>query len=345
MFLRAARVYLNRYVVATRDEIAREFIAMKKTGRIIACFSIAIAGIAQADSITVDGKSYENVYVTETGAMYYVQVPSEGRSFSVLKNKVDPATVIILKDPVQRKALLDAYKQNRAKTLAIPNQSSPAPDTPTLRQTPFAAPVSISASKDLGDRTPLIDVPVGTPLANLQPPAVVGADGHTLPQRVNEELKEDYEKGFREKEETVDANGTRKLVLKGSSQKDPAREEYVRQYYENERQRAEEANREQLQYDLEQKRINAEIEKEAIQAEVQQMRLEEERLRSTPRTYVIDYPHAGWPVSIGIPSQVSNTNSTNPPSTGTSSTFQTQAGTHGGNYEGFLHGNDYDATR
>lgn len=59
------------------------------------CVLILLLGtvLCGADSITVDGKRYDNVRIRESGTRYYVTVPSEKRSFSVSKDRLAPGDV------------------------------------------------------------------------------------------------------------------------------------------------------------------------------------------------------------------------------------------------------------
>jgi len=83
-----------------------------------------VSTTSRADTITVDGVTYENAVVTETNAMYYVQLPKEGRCLNVIKPKTASAKVVIstISDPVERSALIDEYKRNASKAVMPPPQ-------------------------------------------------------------------------------------------------------------------------------------------------------------------------------------------------------------------------------
>lgn len=313
------------------------------------CLFVIVCGYfmgAFADNIQVDGKSYENVYITETDAMYYVQIPQDGTSFSVLKQKVAPENVQIDPDPVARGALFEEFKKNRIKPqTGIQPQNAgraaarPSIPVPSIQQVePGGAP---RPSANAGG------IPLDIAPQPAVPAPVTRADGRTLGEQIDAELQQDLDSGIHEKQSYVDENGTKKLVLKGNYQKDPAREEFVRQYYEDQRLKDEEAAREYRDYMLEQRRIDAEVEKEAIQADIQNMQLEEQRLRSTPRCYGVRYPaYIGLP-AVSYSGTSSNAQSPSAPSTPSTSSgglsFQTLSGTHGGDYVNRSHGNTYGA--
>jgi len=62
-----------------------------------------LMGVSAADSIVIDGTRYDNVRVTESSRMYYVQIPDEGRTITALKSEVDE--VQITGDASEREAL------------------------------------------------------------------------------------------------------------------------------------------------------------------------------------------------------------------------------------------------
>ncbi|MBN2310658.1 MAG: hypothetical protein JXR94_16925 [Candidatus Hydrogenedentes bacterium] len=71
---------------------------------------LSFAALSAADSITVDGVAYDDVYITESATRYYVQLPEEGRALSVAKDRVDPAKVQITADAARRAALRAQWK-------------------------------------------------------------------------------------------------------------------------------------------------------------------------------------------------------------------------------------------
>ncbi len=66
---------------------------------------LLIGGICAADSITVNGVTYEDVYIRESASRYYVQIPAEGRVISFAKAAVNPEDVVIIGDTLQREQL------------------------------------------------------------------------------------------------------------------------------------------------------------------------------------------------------------------------------------------------
>lgn len=91
-----------------------------------------LCGAGFADSITVAGKTFSDVYIRETPSMYYVQVPADGSVFSASKRDVPAHAVSILKDAAQRESLLNAWKSKHepprnASPNDAPKQAEPKP--------------------------------------------------------------------------------------------------------------------------------------------------------------------------------------------------------------------------
>ena len=82
-----------------------------------ACFFFAallvLPMLSQADSIVVDGVTYDHVYVRESGSRYYVQIPADGRVLSVEKGKIAPGDLKLDEDKKSREALLAEWKTAR----------------------------------------------------------------------------------------------------------------------------------------------------------------------------------------------------------------------------------------
>jgi len=74
-----------------------------------------------ADSISVDGKTYENVVVWESATRYLVELPEQGSVLSVSKDDVSPATVRI-----DRGADRDALHQKWAENSPYAQSKVPA---------------------------------------------------------------------------------------------------------------------------------------------------------------------------------------------------------------------------
>ena len=68
---------------------------------------------ATADTITFAGTTYEDVYVRETDALYYVQFPETGEVRTVLRSNVNPDSVR-LSGESERKALLRTWREAAA---------------------------------------------------------------------------------------------------------------------------------------------------------------------------------------------------------------------------------------
>jgi hypothetical protein len=87
---------------------------MRKGGfPILALMAVLSAcGPAAADTITVDGITHKEVYVTESTTRYYIQVPSTGKTMSVAKTAVSPDSVEISRDETRRQALRREWQAN-----------------------------------------------------------------------------------------------------------------------------------------------------------------------------------------------------------------------------------------
>lgn len=87
-----------------------------------------LAGIpALADSITADGKTYDNVYVVEGGAMYYIQFPDTGKVTCVRKIDVPRGQVRLTQDTDARAALRDRWSANNDRLVGRPSTNVAAP--------------------------------------------------------------------------------------------------------------------------------------------------------------------------------------------------------------------------
>ncbi|MBI2433773.1 MAG: STN domain-containing protein [Candidatus Hydrogenedentes bacterium] len=73
--------------------------------------TLVTAGLCAADSITVDGETYENVLVRETGALYYIQNPVDGKVVVARKSQVPAASLVLTSDPAQREALKQQWNE------------------------------------------------------------------------------------------------------------------------------------------------------------------------------------------------------------------------------------------
>ncbi len=110
---------------------------------------VMVCTLAASDSITVGGKSYEDVYVRESDSFYFVQLPWDGSVLSEFKSAVDKNTVGISEDHEYRATLLAEWKENNAKrrgivpveALAKSSRGAPALSEPvvikSMRPTPI----------------------------------------------------------------------------------------------------------------------------------------------------------------------------------------------------------------
>ncbi len=72
------------------------------------------ASLVVADSIILDGKRYENVYIGSGASMYYIQNPVDGSMVSVPKSKVSKSDITFTADRAARRKLREAWKVKRA---------------------------------------------------------------------------------------------------------------------------------------------------------------------------------------------------------------------------------------
>jgi len=97
-------------------------------------FGVVCQG-AGADTITIEGETYRDVYVRESASLYYVQIPAEGRVISVAKGDVAPEAVVVSDDEQSRRELLSEWRLNNALRSGVSSgeQTTEAPGTYVLR--------------------------------------------------------------------------------------------------------------------------------------------------------------------------------------------------------------------
>ena len=96
---------------------------------------LALGFGAASDSIKVNGHAYQDVIVREGNINYYIQIPADGATVSVLKSDVSPGDVVITSDKDARQALLDKWteqsqlrrEREKAKPAAERNPPDAAP--------------------------------------------------------------------------------------------------------------------------------------------------------------------------------------------------------------------------
>ena len=82
--------------------------------------SICLAlNTATADTITVDGTTYEDVLVLTSDTSYYIYLPDEGKSLTVLKENVDESQVSISEDEALRQEYLERYDASAQRLEAV----------------------------------------------------------------------------------------------------------------------------------------------------------------------------------------------------------------------------------
>jgi soluble lytic murein transglycosylase-like protein len=72
----------------------------------------------RADSITVDGTRYQDVYIREGVSTYYVQVPKDGTVIAVPKAQVPAKDINITRGEAARAVLLETWRSNRSEAMA-----------------------------------------------------------------------------------------------------------------------------------------------------------------------------------------------------------------------------------
>ncbi|MFA6244201.1 MAG: hypothetical protein WC655_24880 [Candidatus Hydrogenedentales bacterium] len=111
---------------------------------------------ANADTITVDGKTHENVIVRQSESRYYIQNPSDGSVFSVDKSAVASKDVCLTSNLAERASLQTQWelkKRGESETV-IPELIAP-PERPMKSAKPSSerpGPIRISADSK-GKRT------------------------------------------------------------------------------------------------------------------------------------------------------------------------------------------------
>lgn len=147
---------------------------------------------APADTITIRGTKYDNVLVRETENRYYIQNPQDGTTFSVSKTEVSPGDVVI-SPKTERDALQAKWLEKKGGSQSTRKSS--------LRRTPVGkllpdASSSAGQAQSHEEDFPFLYVPRDSGLREV-----------ALEQR----------------------DGSKVLVVKGTRQKDPAREQRIRE--------------------------------------------------------------------------------------------------------------------
>ncbi|MCC6699433.1 MAG: hypothetical protein IT365_27660 [Candidatus Hydrogenedentes bacterium] len=109
----------------------------------MSALALAISLAAWADTITVDGKRYEDVLVRESPTRYYFWVPGEDRTISISKGQA--SEVSFTTDLDERNKLIEewvAHQQNQksCKTSIKPSQSTPPGTEPIVIKPPDTPP-------------------------------------------------------------------------------------------------------------------------------------------------------------------------------------------------------------
>lgn len=81
---------------------------------------------ADADSITVDGKRYENIYLGAGAEMYYIQNPADGSMIHVPKSAVREQDIEITPDREERRKLRDQWRLKRMNKTTTTPDSAPS---------------------------------------------------------------------------------------------------------------------------------------------------------------------------------------------------------------------------
>ncbi len=163
-------------------------ISLQRLAGLGAVLALAVTMPSAADSIVIDGTTYEDVYIITTDKSYFVQTPEDGKVISVDRNSVAPGDVSLSESTAVRAAILARWKaknprhQERLKeaarltartTPAASSELEPVPNTPTLRMrgSDKSTPSEPGARSD--GYVPYIklkDVPLGTALDALLRP-------------------------------------------------------------------------------------------------------------------------------------------------------------------------------
>lgn len=121
-------------------------------------FLACVAAVSSADSIIVNNKVYDNVYVQTGATMYHVQIPRDGSTLNVPKSTVKASDVRLSPSPRERMALLeqwiakrqekgaslestmsiDAWRENLYQSINKTDQDSDAPEQKFFTNIPHA---------------------------------------------------------------------------------------------------------------------------------------------------------------------------------------------------------------
>lgn len=125
---------------------------MVRTGMLCGGAVLFLSVAALADTITVQGQTYRDVYVADSATRYYVQFPADGRVQSYAKAEVAKDALTISSDPALRASLLETWKENNDKrhgrTETVPVALS-APNMPEPHAALAGAPQQSPANRAL----------------------------------------------------------------------------------------------------------------------------------------------------------------------------------------------------
>ncbi len=102
--------------------------------------------VAAADTVKAGGKTYENVYVTESDSTYYVCSPEDGTVVNLAKSDVDPKDVTVTQDEDARRALFEQWSEKSRARRGLPSLASSEKDV--AAETEAKEPVSPAPSKE-----------------------------------------------------------------------------------------------------------------------------------------------------------------------------------------------------
>jgi hypothetical protein len=188
---------------------------------------LGLGGISFADSIAIEGQTYEDVLIVESVNMYYVKKTTDGNVMTVRRSDVAPSDVVITEDRDKIAELESAWRASREgreaqEQLALPQIADEAEETSVEAPEGPKDPAALIAELEANPEQLLQDLKAIQPQL---PPALQGIDVDNI---------ENLDMNSPEVQQALaavmqDIPGTKKAVLTALSQHYGFSEEQTRQ--------------------------------------------------------------------------------------------------------------------
>ena len=214
---------------------------------------LGIAPLSVADSITINGTTYDGVYVTQTTSLYFVRFPATGETRSYPAEQVEAGS---FRESSDREELRARWREA----------------------------ANIDPQRLLADRDPEYEAPVAAPE---QPRRL----GEQLQYESNVS-REDRERGVLERERVVGRDGTPSLVLRGNQKADRTVDAEIHRYLQEQQMLRIQQEQEWMAYQQQMQEAQQQAEQEAMEAAYQDylrgLNLSEQELRMREQALRVD---------------------------------------------------------